>query len=575
MKRKLWILFLVLSVATAGGCGAIMAKKAGWRGAENTVQGARTVMVPMSDGVQLATDIYLPQAQGPFPAIILRTPYGRGVGMSIFAKLFAQRGYAFVVQDVRGRYGSQGQWYAFHNEGPDGEDTFNWVHKQPWCDRRIGLFGFSYFGFTQWQTANRVGSELGAWAPSFTGSSIYDVSYRQNVYQLMQSASWSLENARKTGKDGILFRPGRSFTPPLITVDSRNGFDVKFFNDWVEHPQFDDYWKKVSSEGRWDKIEAPALLVDGWYDLFAGTTLRDWKNLTTKAGSRTRSGSHLVIGPWAHNMSNKLAGLTYGREADFLAYSKVYIEWFDKHLLGRDTFHEPKVKIFTMGINQWRSFDQWPPADARATAWYFHSGGHAAGGKDGRLDRQRSGGEQADAFVHDPDNLVPTMGGPLFPPNQAGPVDASSLSRRDDVVTYTSEEMKSDLEITGPIEAKVWVTADTPDADIFVSLQDVDQDGASRVLVDGIARARYRNGQDNDWLDAGTPAEINVDLWAVSQVVKKGHKVRVLVAGSSYPRFAPNPCTKDNPGTATKYSKSKVKIYHDSEHPSQIVLSIR
>lgn len=574
--RSLRVATLILFVMLVGaGCAAIASRAIGVRPGTYNVLPPKTFQVPMRDGVDLATDVYLPKAEGPFPAVLIRTPYGKGGGNSFIAKTLAKRGYAVVIQDVRGRYGSRGAWTPFLNEGRDGSDTVKWLTNRRWCTGKVGLFGMSYFGYTQWQTAAYAGDKIDAFAPTVAGSRIYDILYRQGVFSYSTAGHWGLGASGSTAAQGIEFKPGRSFIAPLIRTDDRHGHDLPFFNDWVRHEKFDSYWEPASAEGRWKDIDAPALMIGGWYDIFGGATLDDWEKMRHNAGSRARSESRLIIGPWNHTFSKKMHGVNYGRDADFLKLSKVYVSWYDEHLMNSGKAKLPRVQVFTTGENRWQNLNDWPPPDAKVQRWYLHSGGQARSLGDGKLDRDQPRGESADRFTHDPKNLVPTEGGALFPPRDAGPADVSDLARRPDVVSYTTAAFSRDTEVTGPIKAKIWITADTPDVDVAVTLADVDSSGKARLLVDGIARARSRSGGSSAWLSSGNPAAIDVDLWGISHVVKKGHKLRLHVAASNYPRFAPNPCTKEDPGAATRFVGSQVRVYHDGDHPSHVELSVR
>ena len=565
----LGILFFV------GGCAAILSQAYGVRPGEYDVQDVRTVMAPMRDGVRLATDLYLPKTKGPFPAILVRTPYGKGSGQSVLAKIYAKRGYAVAVQDVRGRFDSEGEWDPFRNEGPDGADTVAWIRRQPWNNDVVGLFGMSYFGFTQWQAASYTEKSVQAMTPTVTGSRIYDILYRQGVFSYLTAMGWGVANAGHRTSENIEFSRILNWDPPLMNAEQRFGRSIPFFKNWVKHETFDAYWRPASSEGRWESVNAPVLMVGGWYDLFAGSMLSDWQELNAKGGRLARRESRLIMGPWAHTFNKKLHGVNFGSDADFLSFSKIYLEWFDAYLMGQGKIDLPRVRVFTTGINEWRNLGDWPPPNARVERWYLHSGGQAQRMSDGDFGRAKPGSEIPDQFVHDPAKLVPTLGGALYPPEFAGPADVAKLGQRDDVLVYTSKALTDELEITGPIRAKVWFSASTPDADIAVSLLDVDDDGAARILVDGIARARYRNGDRPVWLEPGKPTEIEVDLWGISHIVKKGHKLRVHVAASNFPRFAPNPCTAEEVGAARQYEKSRIKLYHDDEHPSLLLLSVR
>ena len=573
--RLLAFLLIVSIIVVAAGCPGIIARRAGLPPGEYGTQAVRSVMVTMRDGTRLATDIYLPKADGPFPVIIERTPYGKGGGNALIAQLFAGHGFAFVLQDVRGRYGSDGDWYPFRNEGDDGEDTFNWITKQSWCNGKIGLWGVSYFGYTEWQTANHAGGELKAFSPIFTASRIYEAAWRNGVFNNLTASQWGFENRGHDARAGIQYRPGRSFTAPLIAQDSHAGAEVGFYRDWVRHPRFDSYWRRQSSDDYWRKIDAPALMVGGWYDLFLGSTLGDWEKITTEAGPRAREGSRLFIGPWAHGGAHRLGGVDFGMSADFLHFSKIFFTWFDYYLRGQSVAMPARVNLFTTGIDQWRTYNEWPPADARRHPLFLHSGGHANGEGDGALNRQNPTSEQEDRFTHDPKNLVPTIGGPLLLPSISGPFDASANGRRNDVLVYTSDVFGADLEFTGPVEAYIWLATDTPDVDLSVTLLDVDPSGVARGLTDGVTRARYRNGDTPEWLPANRPVEIKVDLWALSHVFRRGHRLQIYLAASNYPRYAPNPCTRADPGTTTTFVKSHIQVLHDAEHPSRVMLFTR
>ncbi len=565
------LLSLIVIVALATGCLRMIAAK-NFPPGEYEVQKVRTVMVPMRDGTKLATDIYLPKAEGPFPVILERSPYGKGGGNALIGKLFAGQGYAFVVQDVRGRYASEGHWYPFTAEGRDGQDTFNWVAKQGWCNGKIGLWGVSYFGYTEWQVANGAGSELKAFTPIFTASRIYEAAWREGVFNNLTAGLWGFENRGRTAREGFPYKPGRTFKPPLDTQDARAGGAIPFYRDWIKHPTFDSYWRPISSFDHWFNINAPALMVGGWYDLFLGSTLGDWKQMTTKAGPRAREDSRLVIGPWAHGGAHKLGGVDFGASADFLKFSKIYFTWFDHYLRGKDVDLPARVTLFTTGTNEWHNYNDWPPANAERRAWYLHSGGQANGQGDGELNRQTPTNEQADRFTHDPANLVPTIGGPNLLPNMSGPYDASANGRRNDVLTFTSGALANDTEFTGPVEAEIYLSADTPDVDLMVTLLDVEPSGAARVLTDGVVRARYRNGDDPTWLNDNEPTKLKIDMWALSHVFKRGHRVQIHIAASNYPRYAPNPCTRADPGSTSTFVKSHIRIYHDAEHASRILV---
>jgi putative CocE/NonD family hydrolase len=565
--RNLAVVGMLPLVVLAAGCARLFGPGA-LPPAETTTQ-----MVAMRDHVRLATDVYLPKTGGPFPAILIRTPYGKGNEQNIVARLLVAAGYAVAIQDVRGRYDSEGEWAPFIHEGPDGADTVDWARGQRWCDGKIGLFGMSYFGFTQWQAATAAGAHVTTFTPSVTTSRIYDVLYRGGAFHLLLGAGWGLANPGRRSGAEFGFNPAH-WTTPLLDLDRSQGKPAPFWADWIRHHSFDDYWRPASSEGRWENIAAPALLVGGWYDIFGADTLADWRKITTQAGPRARRESKLVMGPWNHGFSRNMKGVDFGGAADFLPFAKNYVLWFNEFLKGERGPDLPRVRVFTTGIDEWQDYNDWPPPAARAQRWNFHSGGHAERGGDGELLPAGPGREIADGFAHDARNLVPTLGGAIFPPEFAGPADVAAYSKRADVLAYTSQELGADLHLAGKISAVVWVEADTPDIDVAVTLADVAPNGVARLLVDGLTRARFRNGDNPEWLAPGQPAAVTVDLGGMSHVVKRGHRLRVYVAASNFPHYAPNPCSREDAGAARTLNSSQVRVLHDGEHPSYLAVDV-
>jgi putative CocE/NonD family hydrolase len=594
--RILWlaIVIVVTSDLTALGGGAVCL------GAESyAVVYERNVAVKMRDGAILRADIYRPQAEGKFPVLLQRTPYDRR--NFDFGLKGAARGYVVILQDVRGRYGSDGEWYTFINEPNDGYDTVEWAASLPYSNGKVGMFGGSYVGATQMLAAIAHPPHLAGICPYVTSSNYHaSWTYQGGAFQQWFDESWASQLAQDTlrrkvekntnAANGMWKQPLSHY--PLLPVSEADanspGTLAPYFLDWLAHPNYDDYWKRVSIEEHFGDITVPALHIAAWYDIFLGGSLRNYEGIEAHGGSEAaRNGQRLLVVIGGHSGSGRKVGeVDFGDAAPFNA-DEATLGWYDYLLKGtQNEFASGKaVKIFVMGANQWRQEEQWPVARARATKYFVHSGGKANSSRgNGSLSTAAPGKETEDQYVYDPAKPVPTVGGPLCCDAQhwaPGPRDQRGVEARDDVLVYSTPPLSQDLEVTGPVSLELYARSSAADTDFTAKLVDVAPDGFAQNLTEGILRARYRNSQETPTLmTPGQVYKLTLDLWATSNVFKKGHILRLEISSSNFPRFDRNPNTGETqyPPREEKAELAMVPatntILHDTEHPSVLILPV-
>lgn len=571
----------------------------------------KNVMVGMRDGVKLATDVYRPDGSGPFPTIVQRLPYDKELPVLVnfcFDVLrAAQAGYAVVVQDTRGRFRSEGTFDAFSDEARDGADTIAWAAAQPWSTGAVGMTGGSYFGATQWLAATEAPDALRALAPFVTTDQYYEGwAYQGGAFQLGFNLHWSLsslgfgELMRQVGTGAAtLERVGRLVAAvdgndelyrrlPLRDVPELDGL-APYYQDWLAHPSYDEFWKATAPRESYERITVPALNMGGWYDLFLKGTLANYVGMKQRGGSDpARRLQRLVVGPWAHGpMSGWYPERSYGLMSgtDASDITGMQLRWFDTLLKGEDTGldRDKPVRIFVMGANVWRDEDDWPLRDTQYVDYFLHSTGHAGTADgDGRLSPEAPGDERDDSYRYDPRDPVPTVGGPTFLPGlfigaNAGPRDQRAVEQRPDVLCYSTPPLEEPLEVTGPVELIVHVSSSAPDTDITAKLVDVHPDGRAESLCDGILRARYRNSlSEPEPLDPGRVYEVRVDLVATSNVFASGHRIRLDVSSSNFPRFDRNSNTG---GVIAEETEADLRpatnrVHHSVDSPSRLVLPV-
>lgn len=574
---------------------------------EYSVKIERDVPVKMRDGTVLVADVHRPDNSGEFPVLIERTPYNKASSSETnfgAGEFYASRGYACVFQDVRGRFGSEGDFYPFRDDGGgknrDGYDIVEWAAEQPWSNGRVGMIGGSYSGATQYRIHADPPPHLVA---QFVRQSSSDYSnewvYRNGAFELAFNLSWALRHTATHIK---------KWSPPGKTDEYQQAADAAVANlyaemqklplkraglladlapwwsDWLEHPESGPYWDEFNIFPHWDKVNVPVAHLGGWYDGFLRGTLLNFAGMKANAASETaRQGQHLIVGPWVH--APNAADLNGCGETDFgpeapIGFMRTRLEWFDYWLKGiqNGLMERPPVRLFAMGLNRWRNFDEWPPKGAKLTPFYL--GGKKANAcrslNDGSLQLDSPDFEQPDSYEYDPANPVPTLGGAHLSNSENGAPNGHVDQRPNHsrVLTYTGPVLKHDIDVTGEVKAVLCAKSSTPDTDWIVKLVDVQPDGKAMLVCDGVIRARYRNSREKPELLTGGVERYEIDLWGTSYVFKRGHHVQVIVTSSDFPRWDRNMNTG---GVNAEESSGQVAlntVFHDADHPSHVLLPV-
>ena len=509
---------------------------------------AQSVMVPMRDGARLATDVYLPDGKGPWPAILFRTPYGKGTAQGQ-AQMVNQHGYAFVSQDIRGRFGSEGVDYpVFGHDGwgknKDGYDTVEWVAAQKWCDGKVGTVGASANGITQNMMAPSRPPHLVCQYVAVAFSSMY----RQAAYQ------------------------GGAFRKSLVEGwMGGNRLSPENLKEMRAHPDYDDFCRQLDPELVAHRVNVPILFLGGWYDIFNAGTINSFLTIQKGGDKGARGKCRLVMGPYGHGRSEDLVfpNTGYPKPVSMLNWFDI---WMKKDGKGIDDI--PIVQYFVMGdpagsknnANVWKTAEDWP-VPAKIKPFYLNANGKLRPQPPQKDDAQLS-------YKYDPNNPVPTVGGANLIITK-GPKDQRPVENRPDVLLFTSGELKKSVEITGPVKVRLWASSTATDTGFTAKLCDVYPDGRSMIVLDGIIRARHRNSMEkSELMEPGKIYEFEIDLWSTSLVFCPGHRIRVAVSSSNSPRFEPNPNTGKPSGMDDEIKVATNTIYLDARHPSHILLPV-
>jgi uncharacterized protein len=553
----------------------------------------RAVETSMRDGVTLRADIYRPKAEGKFPVLLERTPYNKeGDGFGLRG---AAHGYVVIIQDVRGRYSSEGDWYPFQNESNDGYDSVEWAAQLPYSNGKVGMFGGSYVGATQMLAAIAHPPHLAGICPEVTASNYHENwTYQGGAFEQWFNESWTSGLAQDTlnrkvqrstnAMNGIWKLPLSEyplFLPAASAQDSTASL-APYFLDWLAHPNYEEYWKKWSIEEHFSDIQVPSLTIAAWYDIFLGGSLRNYVGMKAHAGTEAaQRGQRLLVMIGGHAGSGRKIGDVDFGEAANLPADDLIVPWYDYLFKNvQNEFAGPKpVKIFVMGANQWRSEDEWPLSRASTTKYFLHSSGKANSVRgDGTLSTTAARSETADQYVYDPANPAPTVGGPLccdaqhLPP---GPRDQRPVEGRNDVLVYSTAPLASDLEVTGPVSLELYAKSSVVDTDFTAKLVDVWPTGFAQNLTEGIIRARYRDSREQPQvMNPGQIYKLKLDLWATSNVFRKGHVLRLEISSSNFPRFDRNLNTGLDGRVVQEAVSATNTIYHDDQHPSVLLLPI-
>ncbi len=565
------------------------------------------VAVPMRDGTILRADVYRPAGPGKWPVLLSRIPYGkhnpRYRTLHLDLVRAAARGYVMVGQDVRGRHASDGEWYPFRFDGQDGYDTVEWCASQPWSDGSVGMFGMSYHGASQWLAAVEAPPSLKAIAPGLTSADLYDSwTYLGGVFGLWWTGHWSagfvLDNltdappeladaiaeTRKWAREPMAlsnYLPVRDM-PALKKV-------ADYYYDWMDHPTYDDYWKKIGAWDRLSNVKVPVLSIGGYYDSFIRGTVRSYGWLRENGSNEAvRDQQHIVLGPWIHShLLPPNSGQRYfggGASGPGIDYQGMVLAWYDHWLKGEDNEldTDPRAYYFTMGDNKWQEAESWPP-ESRDTSFFLRSAGRANsrhGDGSLSLDPPREQ-EAADSYLHNPLNPVPTVGGPYVRgiPGfvEAGSIEQTSAEVREDVLVYTSAPVERRLEVTGQVKLVLWAASSARDTDWAATVSVVEPGGKSYNFCEGILRSSYRES-----LEAPSPTEqgqvyeYTMDLGPTSIAFQPGQAIRLRIASSNFPAFARNLGTGSDAyrAAAADAVTALQTVLHDAAHPSRLVLPI-
>lgn len=556
------------------------------------------VRTPMRDGVELANNVYLPPAGidgGPYPVIFSRNPYNRQTWADILRwRFFTEHGYAFVTQDCRGRFDSDGEFYPFFDDGPDGYDSIEWIAAQPWCTGKIGMMSGSYGGWTQWAAARERPPHLttlvsscaaGKWGEELPWD-------RGGVSFVM--FTWLYMTSGRSAQPTAHVDWNRVFQHlPLRTMDRALGKVIPAWDDWLEHPGLDDYWKQGRLDDDFADLDIPALHLTGWYDGDQPGEMFFWDGMQR---SRAAAHQHLLVGPWTHG--GVFRPTQTQRDVDYTPRSvadmdQVHLRWFDHWLKGVDTglMDSPRVRWFYTGINEWRESDHWPPPDRVPTPLYLRSGGRANTALgDGALSPDAPPtDEPADSYRYDPADVALRADVDFF--NGLGnfsvqPADARALELRDDVLVYTSEPLTEALHVSGRPEVVLHVSSDCPDTDFVVGLADVDPTGRSvplsrdedhqqMVTQGGRLRTRFREGLDREvWMVPGEVYELRIELRDVAHVFLPGHRIRFTVLSWDFPAMSRNLNTDESIADGTTIRVATNSVHHSRPAASHVVLPV-
>jgi len=560
----------------------------------------RDVPARMRDGTTLYADVYRPTSGGPFPVILMRLPYDKAQAANVTYRhpsWYARQGYIVVVQDARGRWRSEGDFYPFVHEAEDGYDTVEWAASLPRSNGRVGMYGFSYDGATQLQSALMRPPSLQTICPGFTGSQYYEGwAYNSGAFALAFNASWAtnlaMDDARRQGNDAatqnllaaFLGAPSFYSHLPLKAYPPLVGSDFgQYFFDWIDHPSYDDYWRRWSIDEDYSRIDVPALHISGWYDAFIGGTVKNFEGLRQGAGSKaSRAAQKLLVGPWYHLPWSRLTG-----EADFGPQARNVVDdwqlrWFDRFLRDEDTeVLASPVTIFLMGENRWMEESTWPPEGSEQRDYYLRSGGSANSiNGDGELSLEPPGREPPDVYTYDPLFPIPSSGGhsgfvPLVAP--MGPADQAGVEVLNGMLVYTSAPLEEDLTVIGPISFTLYAATSAPDTDFTAKLCVVSPEGQSTNIQEGIVRARYRESLSHPTpISPDEVYEYKIDLGPTAYVFKTGQQIRVQVSSSNFPQWDRNLNTGGPLGAegATQALVATQTVLHDANHPSCLTLPV-
>jgi putative CocE/NonD family hydrolase len=543
---------------------------------ELTVVIKKDVMIPMRDGVELSANISRPDDTNKYPVILMRTPYGKDNEEDEFGEYIARMGYVLVVQDCRGTSKSNGVWIPGINEKNDGIDTRRWILKQSWCNGQIGTYGASYLGFTQFASSTEDNNSLKVMVAGVPVIDWYNnTTYIGGALNHVSIMGWCADMADPKQGEGSKIEGELDFKAlPLIEWDKNNvGVELPWMREWIKNPVDNRFWKSISDMNEIkEKLDIPLLITSGWYDLFSIHAL----DYIADAIRKGKNDQHLIMGPQGHGESTLPGGIDLDESIfeEMEQYDFAMLNYWLKDFENEKPELAP-IKLFVMGENYWRDEYEWPLKRTKYVNYFLSSNGNANTlNGDGRLSADLTSKTKNDKYIYDPNDPVPTKGGAVLY-GKIGPYDHTEIELRNDVLVYTTPALDTDLEVTGNVKVVLYASTDVTNTDWTAKLLDVYPDGKAYNLCDGIIRASYNEDPKNPGpIEPKKIYKYDIDLWATSNVFQKGHKIRVEISSSNFPRFDRNPNTGNVFGMDAELKIANQTIYHGREYPSHIILPV-
>ena len=550
----------------------------------------QNVAVPMRDGINLRADIWRPAESGKYPTLVYRTPYGKDSAETEYSTFqhAVGRGYAVVIEDVRGRYHSDGEFRPYETEGKDGYDTIEWAAAQPWSDGAVGTFGLSYPGAVQWLAAVESPPHLKAMVPAMTFSTPQNFFYAWGTWDTSW-IEWIWDNIApdvrvkknlpgpRTYDEGIAAWPQQG--PKMLSILPLNAVDAlrpiaPYYFDWLSHPPEDPWWNWCELRNKYSRTQAAVLNLSAWYDDNYGPegATTNYQGLLNARRGQSDPHTHLLLGPWVHGVDN--TGKTRSGEREFgppaaINYDEVVLRWMDHYLKGIDNGvdGEKPVRYFVMGADRWQESSVWPPP-IHNQAFYLAS----TNSNSLTLSPSPRQGHAYSEFQSDPANPVANDY------SSSGAHDYRKLANREDVLTFDSDPLEHDTEVTGPIHERFFISCDCRDFDLWARLLDVAPDGTAFNLMSpglDVLRASYRDlAHGRQLLQPGKVYELHLDHLITSNVFRAGHRMRVQISASFYPNFSRNLQTGKSEVNSAEVKKATIRVYHSRKYPSQAVLPV-
>lgn len=544
----------------------------------------KDVMVTMPDGIKLATDVYRPKKSNKYPVIILRTPYGKRGHMHPYkqmALLFASQGYVFIVQDVRGRYHSEGVYDPFQNEAVDGNVTVDWAGKASWSNGKVALYGFSYLGSCAWLVAPYHNRYLKTIVPMFSTQDTYSIFMTNGIFHLKGALYWLTTFNGKEQTPNLTFGKIKESLMKLpvskLDIDVM-GHPIPAYQNFVSHPIPDDFWAKICVNKRMSEIDIPAFIVSGWFDIHLQGAIDDFTRMVNSPEHSKNRESYLVIGPWAHNPSQTFKGITYGPKAVFTLQLIHTLKWCDYWLKDdKDALKGmSKVKYFMMGKNEWRESQEWPPKNIRTENYYLSQ--IVKDKKESLFKLSTNPPEEVAKthYIYNPSDPVPFRGSHhLHDPAWVGPFEQKELLSRKDVITYISEPLEQNLEIAGFVKLVLFVSSSALDTDFCAKICDMLPNGESYNLQAGFVRMRYRESLHMPSLiEPGKVYRLEISLRSVAHAFLKNHRIQLQVTSCDFPVHDRNLNTGENCEFSTELKIADQTIYTGGGYPSHLVLPV-